>query len=57
MRIADAVEKMAERHAELIQERDYFKGKVEELQAIRARLKRSNAGLRGHLKRILKEKT
>lgn len=50
LRIADATEKMAERHTELMRQRDYFESKVKQLQAIREHLERSNASLRGHLK-------
>lgn len=51
LRIADATEKMAERHTELIRQRDYFEAEVKRLRAIREHLERSNASLRGHLKR------
>jgi hypothetical protein len=54
LRIADAAEKMAERHTELIRQRDYFEGEVKRLRAIRQSLERSNASLRGHLKRTKK---
>lgn len=51
-RIADAVEKMAQRHTELIRERDYY----ERLASSRAegihRLERSNAALRGVIARM-----
>lgn len=51
LRIADAAEKMAERHTELIRQRDYFEGEAKRLRLIREKLERSNASLRGHLKR------
>lgn len=54
LRIADATEKMAERHTELIRQRDYFEGEVKRLLAIREHLERSNASLRGHLRRAKK---
>jgi len=54
LRIADATEKMAERHTELIRQRDYLDGEVKRLRAIREHLERSNASLRGHLKRAKK---
>jgi hypothetical protein len=46
---------MAERHTELIRQRDYFEGEVKRLRAIREHLERSNASLRGHLKRMKKK--
>lgn len=54
LRIADATEKMAERHTELIRQRDYFEGEVKRLRAICEHLERSNASLRGHMKRAKK---
>lgn len=52
LRIADAVEKMAQRHNELMRERDYY----EQLASSRAedvrRLERSNAALRGVIARM-----
>jgi len=52
LRIADATEKMAEHHTELIRQRDDFEREVKRLRDIRDHLERSNASLRGHLKRI-----
>lgn len=54
LRIADATEKMSVRHTELMQQRDYFEAEVKRLKVIRDRLERSNASLRGHLKRAKK---
>lgn len=54
LRIADATEKMAEQHTELIRQRDYFEGEVQRLLATCEHLERSNASLRGHLKRAKK---
>lgn len=52
LRIADATEKMAQRHTELMRERDYY----EQLANSRAehirRLERSNAALRGVIARM-----
>lgn len=55
MRIADATEKMAHRHTELIEQRDrferWYKNELERVEHLR----RSNAALRGHLKRLKKQ--
>jgi len=51
MRIADATEAMALRHTELIKQRDRFEQWYKEEQERRKHLERSNAALRGHLKR------
>ena len=51
-RIADAVELMARSHATLISERDLYKRWHEEERAKTHRLRRVNAGLRGHIKRM-----
>ena len=56
LRIADAAEKMAFRYDELIRQRDYAQNEVTRLCGIRAKLERSNASLRGHLKRAKKAK-
>lgn len=56
LRIADATEKMAQRHTELIRQRDYFEDEAERLRAICEHLERSNASLRGHLKRAKKKR-
>lgn len=50
-RIADATEKMAQDYDALLHQRNYYKGEVERLRGIRTTLERSNAALRGHLKR------
>lgn len=55
MRIADATEKMAQLHTDLIRERDFFEKECARLRNIRATLERSNAALRGHIKRIKKQ--
>ena len=52
MRIADASERMAQRHTDLIRERDRLDGEVNRLNKMCDRLSRSNAALRGHLKHI-----
>lgn len=54
LRIADATEKMAQRHTELIRQGDYFEAEVRRLRVIRAHLERGNASLRGHLQRARK---
>lgn len=51
MRIADATEKMAQRHIELIEQRDRFERFYRAEQKRTAHLEHSNAALRGHLKR------
>lgn len=51
MRIADAVEKTALRHTELIEQRDRFERWYKAAQKRVEYLERSNAALRGHLKR------
>lgn len=51
LRIADAVEKMAQRYTELIAQRDHFERRYGEERNRTERLERSNAALRGHLKR------
>ena len=51
MRIADASEKMAQRHTELIEQRDSFERRYKTEQKRVEHLERSNASLRGHLKR------
>lgn len=51
MRIADAVERMAQRHTELMEQRDRFEKWYREEQKRNDYLKRGNASLRGHLKR------
>lgn len=56
MRIADAVEKMAANHDQLIRERDRYKGWLQGADNDRRRLERSNAALRGVITK-LKERT
>ena len=50
-RIADAAEKMASSYDALRKQSDCYKRCFEEEQAYSMRLRRSNAALRGHLKR------
>lgn len=52
LRIADATEKMAQRHTELIRDRDYYKGKAERLDVECNRLSRRVAALRGVITRM-----
>ncbi len=52
MRIADATEKMAQRHTELIRDRDFYEQRYRETIAECQRLARSNAALRGAMKRL-----
>lgn len=52
LRIADATEKMAQRHTELIDQRDYYKSERDRLWKEVNRISHSNAALRGHLRRI-----
>lgn len=56
LRIADASEKMALRHADLIRDRDYFERECRRLESENDALRRSNASLRGHLKRAKAKK-
>jgi predicted nuclease with TOPRIM domain len=51
LRIADATDKMAQRHTELIEQRDRFERWYKNEQKRVEYLERSNAALRGHLKR------
>ncbi len=51
-RIADATEKMAESYIRLINDRDYQKRRAENEIACSQRLMRSNASLRGHVRRL-----
>lgn len=51
LRIADATEKMAARYTTLISEREWYERRYKEERAANERLNRSNAALRGHLKR------
>jgi len=52
LRIADAVEKMAQRHTELIRERDYYERLASSRAEVIHRLERSNAALRGVIARM-----
>lgn len=52
MRIADATENMAQRHTELISQRDYWEREARDLRKECARLRRSNSALRGVVKRL-----
>jgi len=52
MRIADATEAMALRHTELIKQRDKFERWYNDERKRRWHLERSNAALRGHIKRL-----
>lgn len=52
LRIADAVEKMAQNYAALINERDMLRGMYRSERAAAERLYRSNAGLRGVITRM-----
>lgn len=52
LRIADATEKVALRHTELIRERDYWESRCRSVDAECNKLSRSNAALRGHIKRL-----
>lgn len=56
LRIAGATELMAKRYTDLLADRDYLALRRKELNAEVSHLKRQNAALRGHMKR-LKEAT
>lgn len=55
-RIADATEKMAARHTELMEDRDYYKGAYERGVERERRLERRVAALKGAITRIKKRK-
>ena len=55
LRIADAAEAMAKSHVQLQNSLDFYKHRVERLDAEVQRLLRSNAALRGVIKRRKKE--
>lgn len=55
LRIADATEAMAQNYIRLQNERDYLARRVKELDAVCARLSRSNAALRGTVKRMKRQ--
>lgn len=52
LRIADAVEKMAKRHDEMVNARDYWQRRAETVEVELERERRRNAALRGHLSRV-----
>lgn len=54
LRIADAVEKVAVRYDDLITDRDWYKRRYQEQSLEISRLQRSQAGLRGYIKRLKK---
>jgi hypothetical protein len=54
LRIADAVEKMALRYNDLLTDRDWSKRRNQEKEEENARLRRSQAALRGYIKRLKK---
>lgn len=56
LRIADSVEKMALRHTELMRDRDYWERECRAVRKDRDSLSRSNASLRGHMKRMKAKK-
>jgi len=51
LRIADASEKMAQRHTELIRDRDYWERRCRNAEESLNQERRRTAALRGHLKR------
>jgi len=51
LRIADAIEKLTQSYDAMRLDRDHHKRQKERVEAERKRLARSNAALRGHLKR------
>ncbi|KDC22999.1 hypothetical protein AZ20_4231 [Bordetella bronchiseptica E014] len=51
-RIADATEKMAQRHTELMRERDGYKDLYERSAASVDQLRHSNRSLRGHITKL-----
>ena len=57
LRIADAVEKMAQSYSQLIHEREYYERRFRQSQESVQRLSRSNAALRGHIKRMHNQET
>lgn len=54
LRIADAVEKMAQNYDTLLTDRDWYKRRYQEQSEVISRLQRSQAGLRGYIKRLKK---
>jgi len=52
LRIADAAEKMAASYDQMRKDRDYWKGRTENLKRDIKILAHSNAGLRGYIKRL-----
>lgn len=55
LRIADAVEKMAIRHTELMRDRDYYSREAESLRGRRDSLMRSNSALKGQITKLKKK--
>lgn len=49
LRIADAVEKMAEEYSAIIRARNFYKDQSERLRSELDKARRSNAGLRGYI--------
>ena len=54
LRIADATEKMAQRHTELIRDRDYWERRAKDAERALETERHRTASLRGHLKRAKK---
>lgn len=54
LRIADAVELMAQEHAKLVHDRDWYKRMYEDERNRSTRLERSNAALRGVITKMKK---
>ena len=54
-RIADAAEKMAMRHTELISDRDMYKKWYEQERALALHLNRSNNALRGQITKLKRQ--
>lgn len=54
LRIADATEKMAQRHTELIRDRDYWERRAKNAEMALETERHRSASLRGHLKRAKK---
>lgn len=52
LRIADAVEKMAQNYDHLLSDRDWYKRRYKEQSLEISRLRRSQAALRGYIKRL-----
>ena len=54
LRIADATEKMAQRHTDLMRDRDYWERRAENAELALETERHRSASLRGHLKRAKK---